>query len=232
LWRTGGDGLTRSWGWPSNCGRRRSNRAGRNCSGSSCGRRRLGRRWCWSCAGCDGCRRSRRRRCNSRMRESRRRMSYSRRSRLRGNWRVGGSRWCRRRRQFRCRLGRFFRGGNCSCLRFCSALQLAANLLRNFQGDGTGVGLLFRNAKSGQKINDGFCLDLQLAGQFVDSDLRCVSHASLRILLFLLALRSFFLRRFSCRGVSLRGRFLCRIFRGGFALHFRGSFYAFRGLFG
>ena len=37
---------------------------------------------------------------------------------------------------------------------------------------------LFRYAESGQKINDGFGLDLQLAGQLVDSDLIRVAHSS------------------------------------------------------
>jgi len=38
--------------------------------------------------------------------------------------------------------------------------------------------LLFRDAVSRQQINNGFGLDLEFAGQLVDSDLVCVSHAS------------------------------------------------------
>jgi hypothetical protein len=38
--------------------------------------------------------------------------------------------------------------------------------------------LFFRYAVPGQKVNDGLGLDLEFAGQFVDSDLICVSHAS------------------------------------------------------
>lgn len=95
-------------------------------------------------------------------------MRHHRCSRFRGDRRVGG-RGCRGCcRQFRRRLRSFFYGGR---LGFYSTLQLVANLLRNLQRNGTGVGLLFGNAKTRQKVNDGFRLDLQFAGQFVNSDL-------------------------------------------------------------
>ncbi len=50
---------------------------------------------------------------------------------------------------------------------------------------------LFGDAEAGQQVNDCFRLDLEFAGQFVDSDLGWITHASLRIFLFLLILRSF-----------------------------------------
>jgi hypothetical protein len=45
-------------------------------------------------------------------------------------------------------------------------------------GDGTGMRLLFGNAKTGQKVNDGFGLDLEFARELIDADLICVAHAS------------------------------------------------------
>jgi hypothetical protein len=58
------------------------------------------------------------------------------------------------------------------------ALQMALNLLGDIGGDGTRVRFLFAYAEAGQKVNDSFSLDLQLARQLVDSDLGCVTHAS------------------------------------------------------
>ncbi len=37
---------------------------------------------------------------------------------------------------------------------------------------------LFRYAVPGQEVNDGLGLDLEFAGQLVDSDLICVGHES------------------------------------------------------
>ncbi len=54
--------------------------------------------------------------------------------------------------------------------------------------------LLFRDAVPRQQVNDGFRLDLQFAGQLVDSDLICVGHAlrsELRLRLFRLRLLAF-----------------------------------------
>jgi hypothetical protein len=56
------------------------------------------------------------------------------------------------------------------------------------------VRLLFGHTQAGQKINDRLRLDLELASQFVNSDLRCVSHASLRVLLFLMTFQIFSVR--------------------------------------
>jgi len=53
---------------------------------------------------------------------------------------------------------------------------------------------LFGYAKPGQEVNDGFGLDLELTGEFIDAYLRCVTHASLRTFLFLLLRRGITLR--------------------------------------
>jgi hypothetical protein len=74
---------------------------------------------------------------------------------------------------FLLRLGRRFRLG----LRFRNALNLLAHFLGDVHRNRTRVRLLFRDAEPGQKVNDRFGLDLQLAGQFVDSDLIRVAHA-------------------------------------------------------
>ena len=71
------------------------------------------------------------------------------------------------------RLSRRFR----LCFRFSDTLNLLAHFLRDVHRNRTRVRLLFRNAVAGQKINDRLGLDLQLAGQLVDSDLICVCHA-------------------------------------------------------
>jgi len=57
------------------------------------------------------------------------------------------------------------------------ALNRAANLLRDVDRDRARVGLFLRDAEAGQKVNDGFGLDFELAGQLVDSDLIGVGHA-------------------------------------------------------
>ena len=91
----------------------------------------------------------------------------------------GCSRWphsCR----FRCRiLGVFFRFSMGFRLRLGVgyALQVLANFLRDIYGNGAGVRLLFGDAVPGEQVDDRFGLDLQLARQFIDSNLICVSHA-------------------------------------------------------
>jgi hypothetical protein len=207
-WRSG----FRSSRWWSHRGSRRlrrSRRGGwrrsRRCTRGCCWRRGLRRSLCnsslsrsssWSC----GTRRSRSdrrtssgRRC-SRWSWSVRRVRRNRRSHC---WR------CWRRCRFRSFLHR---------LRFRSALQLAADFFRYVDGYRAGMGLLFGNTKAGQKINNGLGLDLELTSQFVYADLRSVSHASLRILLFLLIFGSMRLRGVSRRGVRFRGGFLFRLF--------------------
>lgn len=81
-------------------------------------------------------------------------------------------------------------GGFCGRFRFSSTLQDVADFLCGFQRNRARVSFLLGDTKAGQKVNDCFCLDLQLAGQLVDSDLRRVTHARLRTFLFLLTLRS------------------------------------------
>jgi hypothetical protein len=70
-------------------------------------------------------------------------------------------------------LGRRFR----LRFHFGNALNLLAHFLRDVHRNRTRVRLLFRNAVAGQKVNNRLGLDLQLAGQLVDSDLVCVGHA-------------------------------------------------------
>jgi hypothetical protein len=70
---------------------------------------------------------------------------------------------------------------------------------------------LFGYAKTSQEVNDGFGLDLELTGEFIDADLGCVTHASLRALLFLLIRRGIVSRCFSRRRVSLCGLFEHRL---------------------
>ena len=75
---------------------------------------------------------------------------------------------------------RFFCGalGFGSGLGVGDTLQMALHLFGDISGNRTGVGFLFGDTKTGQKVNDGFGLDLQLASQLVNADLGCVAHAS------------------------------------------------------
>lgn len=57
-------------------------------------------------------------------------------------------------------------------------LQVMFNFFRNIGGNRTGVGLFFLDSKTGQKVNDGFRLDLEFARELIDADLICVAHAS------------------------------------------------------
>jgi hypothetical protein len=52
------------------------------------------------------------------------------------------------------------------------------NFFRYIGRNRTGVRFLFGNAKTGQKVNDGFRLDLEFARELIDADLICVAHAS------------------------------------------------------
>ena len=52
------------------------------------------------------------------------------------------------------------------------------DLFRHIGGNRTGMRFLFGNAKTGQKVNDGFRLDLEFARELIDADLICVAHAS------------------------------------------------------
>jgi len=89
---------------------------------------------------------------------------------------------CRRRRgPPRSGLGsRFFRGAFSfrGGLGVSDTFQMVLNFFRDIGGNGAGVGLLFGNTKSGQKVNNGFRLDLEFARELIDADLICVAHAS------------------------------------------------------
>lgn len=95
-----------------------------------------------------------------------------------------------------------FHGELCGLLRsdlgsrLCSGntFQMAADLFGDIDRNRTGVRLFLCYAKTLQKVNDRFCLDLQLSGQLVNSDLGWVTHTSLRTFLFLLTLGNFLLR--------------------------------------
>ena len=162
------------------CVRRRRTRRGL-CRRGSCARycrrsRRSGRSsHCW---------RARRRCGNGGSRLRCRRLSSHR--RRRGSCRFRRHN-CRRRRR-RCssrthtrslsrRVPRLF-VGFCLCFfgrfRVGYALNVFAHFLRDIHGDGTGVRLFFCDAVSGQQVNNGFRLDLQLARQLVYSNLICV----------------------------------------------------------
>lgn len=81
----------------------------------------------------------------------------------------------------RSRSGRgFFRGafGFGGGFGVRDTLQVVLNFFRNIGGNGTGVRFLFGNAETCQKVNDGFRLDLEFAGELIDADLICVAHAS------------------------------------------------------
>jgi hypothetical protein len=57
------------------------------------------------------------------------------------------------------------------------ALKVLADFFRDIHGNGAGVRLFFRDAVPCEQVDDRFGLDLQLARQFIDSNLICVSHA-------------------------------------------------------
>lgn len=143
--------------------------------------------------------------------------------------------WPHPRSLYRCILRFFFHLGGEFRLRFRfrSALNDLAHFFRNVHGNRAGVRFLFRDAEAGQKVNDGLRLDLQFAGQLVDSDLIRVAHALhsllesllLRLGFFFLPCFAFvlcgsrfrlrFLRRrslFSSRCLLFRWRFLARLY--------------------
>jgi hypothetical protein len=73
----------------------------------------------------------------------------------------------------------FLRFGSRFRLRFLfgGSLDFFAHLLRDIGRNRARVRLLFRDAIAGQQVNNGFGLDLEFSGQFVDSDLIYVGHA-------------------------------------------------------
>jgi hypothetical protein len=85
-----------------------------------------------------------------------------------------------------CIFGRFIRYGFLFCGRFRvgECAKVLAHLYRGFYFDRAGMRLLLGNAGFGQIVNDGLCLDLELASQFVDSDLVRIGHCPPGRLLF------------------------------------------------
>jgi hypothetical protein len=70
------------------------------------------------------------------------------------------------------------------CLCFGDCAKVLAHLYRGFYLDRAGMRLFLGNAGFGQIVNDGLCLDLELASQFVDSDLVRIGHCPPGRLLF------------------------------------------------
>jgi len=62
------------------------------------------------------------------------------------------------------------------CFLFCECAKVFAHFYRGFYLDRTGMRFFLGNAGFGQIVNDGLCLDLELASQFVDSDLVRIGH--------------------------------------------------------
>jgi hypothetical protein len=55
---------------------------------------------------------------------------------------------------------------------------MVLNFFSDIGGNRAGVRLFFLDSKTGQKVNDGFGLDLEFARELIDADLICVAHAS------------------------------------------------------
>jgi hypothetical protein len=96
----------------------------------------------------------------------------SRRSSRNGHWSRRPSQRCLRGRFFRRPFG-FRRGFG---VRY--TLQVILNFFGHIGRNRTRVRFLFGYAKTGQKVNDGFRLDLEFACELIDADLICVAHAS------------------------------------------------------
>jgi hypothetical protein len=111
---------------------------------------------------------------------SRRRSTNCRGTRLHGGWRNARLHSRSHPRGLSSSVLRFFfRFGGRLNVRFLfgGPLNLLAHLLRDVRGDRARVRLLFRHPVPGQQVNDGFGLDLEFAGQLVNSDLIYVGHA-------------------------------------------------------
>ena len=91
-------------------------------------------------------------------------------------WRSG---WSHPRGLRRGLLRIFFRFGSRFRLRFGlgGSLKVLAHFFSDVHRDRARVRLFFSDAVPSQQIDDGLGLDLEFAGQFVDSDLICVAHA-------------------------------------------------------
>jgi hypothetical protein len=120
---------------------------------------------CWTCRNC-----RRRWRFDSHARARRRsyRCCRSRRTHPRS---LGSGFLCSGLR-FRCSFG--------SSLGLCLTQNLFADFLRDIFRDRARVRLLLGHAIPGQKINNRLRLDLEFAGQLINSNLVCFDHASYR----------------------------------------------------
>ena len=67
---------------------------------------------------------------------------------------------------------------------FGDGAKMLAHLYRGFHFNRTGMRFLLGDSGFGQIVNDGLCLDLELASQFVDSDLIRIGHCPPGRLLF------------------------------------------------
>jgi hypothetical protein len=67
--------------------------------------------------------------------------------------------------------------------RFREPAKIFAHFDRGFYLDGAGMRFFLGNAGLGQIVNDGLCLDLELASQFVDTDLVRIGHCPPGLLL-------------------------------------------------
>ena len=91
-------------------------------------------------------------------------------------WRV-----CGRRRPSRCSLVRRFLGfavGFGGCLSIGDILQMMTNFFSNFDGDRAGMCFFLGYAETRQKVNNGFGLHLEFTGEFINTDLGCVTHTA------------------------------------------------------
>jgi hypothetical protein len=70
------------------------------------------------------------------------------------------------------------------CFRVGECAKVVAHLHRGFYFNRTGMRLFLGNSGFGQIVNNGFCLDLEFASQFVDSDLIRIGHCPPGRLLF------------------------------------------------
>jgi hypothetical protein len=141
---------------------------------------------------------------NHRRRRSRRRLRFDAARRRRGRAaRLGnnrsGRRWSRGRRRHRSHHSGLHASSAGGCVFSCfigyrllfgfgfgfgDCAKVLAHFYRGGYFNRAGMRLFLGNAGFGQIVNDGLCLDLELASQFVDSDLVRIGHCPPGRLLF------------------------------------------------
>jgi hypothetical protein len=77
------------------------------------------------------------------------------------------------------------------CFRVGDRTKVLAHPYSGFYLNRAGMRFFLGNSGLGQIVNDGFCLDLELTSQFVDSDLIRICHCPPGRLLFALLVRNF-----------------------------------------